>query len=83
MNIKVSVNTSTNIVAKVQRPKSTATVIQSGAAGATSLANLLDVDATGAENGEVPIYDSTLQKYVVKPLVVSANNLPNISGGTF
>lgn len=40
------------------------------------LAGLNDVDASGAENNETLVYDSSVQKYIVKPL-------PIVDGGTF
>jgi hypothetical protein len=42
----------------------------------TKLTDLDDVDATGADNNETLVYDSTIQKYVVKPL-------PLIDGGSY
>lgn len=41
-----------------------------------SLNSLSDVDASGAENNEVLVYDSSAAKYVVK-------ELPALNGGTF
>lgn len=41
-----------------------------------SLRSLSDVDATGAENNEVLVYDSSVSKYVIK-------ELPALNGGTF
>jgi hypothetical protein len=42
----------------------------------TKLTDLDDVDATGADNNETLVYDSSSQKYVVKPL-------PLIDGGSY
>lgn len=41
-----------------------------------TLNSLSDVDASGAENNEVLVYDSSSAKYVVK-------ELPALNGGTF
>jgi hypothetical protein len=44
--------------------------------GISQFSGLLDVDASGAETNEVPVYDGALSKYVVKVI-------PRIDGGTF
>ncbi|MEI8285797.1 MAG: hypothetical protein WCG15_00720 [Actinomycetes bacterium] len=41
--------------------------------------NLLDVYAVNPANGDVVIYNSTLNKYEVKPLTLNLN----LDGGTF
>jgi len=43
---------------------------------ATRLSDLLDVDATNPDDGEVLVYDGQEEKYVIK-------TLPNLNGGTF
>ena len=48
-----------------------------------SLGSLTNVDATDPDDGETLVYDSTLAKYVVKPITVDSNNVTNINGGSF
>lgn len=48
----------------------------SGGSGISQFSALLDVEASGAETNEVPVYDGALNKYVVKVI-------PRIDGGTF
>jgi hypothetical protein len=48
-----------------------------------TLGQLTNVDATDPDNGEVLVYDGATNKYIVKPVVIDANNIPNIAGGTF
>jgi hypothetical protein len=49
---------------------------RAGGAGAVYVNELLDVDASGASEGDTLVYDTALSKYVVKPLVF-------IDGGSF
>lgn len=53
-------------------------VVGAGSAGAgvDTLAELRDVDATDSDNNETLVYDSTVQKYVIK-------TLPIIDGGSY
>lgn len=44
--------------------------------GVDTLEELLDVDASGAGNNEVLVYNETTSKYEIKPI-------PAIDGGTF
>lgn len=73
MSIKVTVKPKKTVVSSVNvGPKPSLT-----------LGQLLNVDASDPDNGEVLVYDSTTNKYIVKPVVVDANNITNLSGGTF
>lgn len=59
-----------------QSRKTVKTVAISALANGTKLADLGDVDASGSENNEVLVYDSQLQKYVIK-------SLPVLDGGQY
>ena len=59
-----------------QSRKSIRTVSISVLANGTKLADLGDVDASGSENNEVLVYDSALDKYVIK-------SLPVLDGGQY
>jgi hypothetical protein len=48
-----------------------------------TLGQILNVDATDPDNGEVLVYDDVLKKYVVKEITVTSNNIINVSGGQF
>ena len=50
--------------------------IGSGGGGASLLTQLVDVDATDSDSGEVLVYDEAAGKYVIK-------TIPEIDGGTF
>lgn len=73
MSIKVTVSPKTNIVSSVNfSPRPT-----------ISLGQITNVDASDPDDGEALVYDSTQNKYVVKPILISSNNITNIAGGTF
>lgn len=59
-----------------QSRKSVRTVSISALANGTKLADLGDVDVSGSENNEVLVYDSELEKYVIK-------SLPVLDGGQY
>jgi hypothetical protein len=73
-NIKVTVKPRTTLVSSIKpgliRPK-------------LNLGDLLNVDVLDPDDGEVLVYDSANNKYVIKEIVVNANNITNIVGGTF
>jgi hypothetical protein len=73
MSIKVSVKPKKAVVSSVNiGPKPNLT-----------LGQLLNVDATDPDNNEVLVYDETLNKYIVKQVTVTSNNIVNVFGGTF
>lgn len=59
-----------------QSRKSVRSVSISVLANGTKLTDLSDVDASGSENNEVLVYDSELEKYVIK-------SLPVLDGGQY
>ena len=83
MAIKVTVQPRTNLVTSVKQSKTAVTSINFGPKPNLSLGQLTNVDASDPDSGEVLVYDATTGKYVVKELTITANNLPNIAGGTF
>jgi hypothetical protein len=73
MSIKVTVKPKKAVVSSVNiGPKPNLT-----------LGQILNVDATDPDNGEVLVYDGVLKKYVVKPIIVDSNNVTNLTGGSF
>ena len=47
------------------------------------LGQLKNVDATDPDDGEALIYDEATNKYIVKPILITSNNIINLAGGTF
>jgi hypothetical protein len=73
MSIKVTVKPKKAVVSSVNiGPKPNLT-----------LGQLLNVDATDPDNGEVLVYDDVQKKYIVKSVIVNSNNITNVSGGIF
>jgi hypothetical protein len=73
MSIKVSIKPKKAVVSSVNvgpRPDLT-------------LGQLRNVDATDPDDGEALVYDAATNKYIVRPIVVDANNITNIAGGFF
>lgn len=78
MGVRVTVNSvpKNRISINNQQKKSIKTVAIAAQAGARTLAELTDVDASDPDNNETLVYDETSGKYVVKVL-------PNLDGGIF
>lgn len=73
MSIKVSIKPKKAVVSSVNiGPKPN-----------LNLGQLLNVDASDPDDGEVLVYDGATNKYIVKSVVVDTNNITNISGGLF
>lgn len=73
MSIKVSIKPKKAVVSSVNiGPKPN-----------LNLGQLLNVDASDPDDGEVLVYDGATNKYIVKSVVVDTNNITNITGGLF
>jgi hypothetical protein len=73
MSIKVTVKPKKTVVSSVNI----------GPKPAISLGQILNVEATDPDNGETLVYDAAVNKYVVKPVIITSNNIINVAGGTF
>lgn len=83
MPISVTINPRTNIVSKITQKKTTISSVNIGPKTNVSLGEIINVDASDPDDGEALIFDASQNKYVIKPIVVDANNITNIAGGTF
>jgi len=43
----------------------------------------VNVDTSGAEDGESLVYDAANNNYVIKQITFNSNNITNINGGAF
>jgi hypothetical protein len=77
MGTKVLINsTSPNRVSINNQQRTTIKTVALPATQVQKLTDLTDIDASDADNNETLVYDSTLNKYVIK-------TLPGVDGGTF
>lgn len=83
MTIKVTVSNPTNIVSKIKQQKSVISSVNSGSSKNLILNDLIDVNADAPDEGDILQFNAETNEYDIKPLIVSANNLPYIDGGTF
>lgn len=72
-----------DITVKIKPKKSMVSSVQIGPRPRVSLDDLIDVNASDPDNGEVLMYDATTHEYIVKPIVVDSNNITTIQGGRF
>ena len=82
MSIKVTINSPQNVVTAVKTNK-TAVSLLTPNAPSLSLGQLTNVDTSDSDDGEALIFDSSVNKYVIKQITVNSNNITNIAGGTF
>ena len=83
MPISVTINPRTNIVSKITQKKTAISSVNIGPKPNVTLGQILNVDASNPDNGETLVYDAQQNKYVVKEITVTSNNIINVSGGTF
>jgi hypothetical protein len=73
MSIKVTVKPKKTVVSSVNI----------GPKPSLNLGQILNVEATDPDNGETLVYDAVSNKYVVKQVTITSNNIINVAGGTF
>lgn len=77
MSIKVTTQPKNRISINIQQKSEIKSVGLTGKGGAAQyLSQLIDVDATDADNNETLVYDEASEKFIIK-------ELPVINGGTF
>jgi hypothetical protein len=72
-----------SIKVTVKPKKAVVSSINIGPKPNLTLGQLLNVDATDPDEGEVLVYNAIENKYIIKPVTVTSNNITNIFGGTF
>lgn len=83
MPINVTINTTSNQQVQLKPPPKTQVTLSSGRQQYV-LNDLVDVDTSGSDNGEVLQFDSANNKYIIaEPTNLSSNNITNINGGLF
>jgi hypothetical protein len=74
---------SSSLKVYIKPQKSVVSTISVGGRPRVTLGQILNVDATDPDNGETLVYDAVSNKYVVKEITVTSNNIINVAGGTF
>lgn len=82
MPISVTLKPQTNIVTAVRTTKTAVSSISLTTPSLT-LGQIVNVDATDPDEGETLVYDATINKYIVKKIQLTSNDIINIAGGTF
>jgi hypothetical protein len=72
-----------NLVSTVKQNKTTVSSINFTPKPDLSLGQITNVDASDPDDGEALIFDAGRNKYVIKPITITSNNITNIAGGTF
>jgi hypothetical protein len=67
----------------IRPQKSVVSSISIGGRPQVTLGQILNVDASDPDDGETLVYDGSLNRYVVKEITVTSNNITNVVGGTF
>jgi len=83
MPINVTINTTSNQQVQLKPPPKTQVTV-SNARQQYELNDLVDVDTSGSDNGEVLQFDSANNKYIIaEPTNLNSNNITNVNGGLF
>ena len=84
MAINVTVNTTSNQQVQVKPTSRTQVTLSTVPRLSYTLNDLVDVDTTGSDNGEVLKFDSANNIYIIaEPTELDSNNITGINGGLF
>jgi hypothetical protein len=83
MAITAVVNTSSASTVTVKPASKYEAVVTVAPSANITLSTLVNVDTSGAEDGEALVYDAANNNYVIKQIEIDSNNITNINGGAF
>jgi len=83
MAITAVVNTSSASTVTVKPASKYEAVVTVTPSANISLSTLVNVDTSGAEDGEALVYDAANNNYVIREITFNSNNITNINGGAF
>ena len=83
MAITAVVNTSSASTVTVKPASKYEAVVTVAPSANITLSTLVNVDTSGAEDGESLVYDAANNNYVIKQIEINSNNITNINGGAF
>lgn len=72
-----------NVSIKPKKTSVSTVNINSPKANNLYLGELKNVEASNPQEGYLLVYDSSIQKYVVKEYLITSNNITGIDGGIF
>jgi hypothetical protein len=72
-----------SIIVTLKPKKSSVSSINFAPKPSLTLGQIENIDASSPDDGETLVYDAEQNKYVVKPISVTSNNIINVAGGTF
>lgn len=80
MVIRVTVKPQSSIISSIKSKRAIISSINTGSSADLFLGQLKDVDASSPDDQDALVYDANTNLYVIKPVVVNANNVANLSG---
>jgi hypothetical protein len=83
MAITAVVNTSAASTVIVKPASKYEAVVTVAPSANITLSTLVNVDTSGAEDGEALVYDAANNNYVIREITFNSNNITNINGGAF
>ena len=83
MAITAVVNTSSASTVTVKPASKYEAVVTVAPSANITLSTLVNVDTSGASDGEALVYDAANNIYVIKEIAIDSNNITNINGGAF
>ena len=83
MAITAVVNTSSASTVTVKPASKYEAVVTVAPSANITLSTLVNVDTSGAEDGEALDYDAANNNYVIREITFNSNNITNINGGAF
>ena len=83
MAITAVVNTSSASTVTVKPASKYEAVVTVAPSANITLSTLVNVDTSGAEDGDALVYDAANNNYVIREITFNSNNITNINGGAF
>ena len=83
MAITAVVNTSSASTVTVKPASKYEAFVTVAPSANITLSTLVNVDTSGAEDGEALVYDAANNNYVIREITFNSNNITNINGGAF
>lgn len=81
--VPIQVKQRRSVVSSVTERRSVVSSVTVGNRNPLSLGELVNVRITDPEDGEVLVFDSATNSYVLRPVSITSNNISSIRGGGF